>query len=148
MNSKKPKDTKTKGKRPYQNTGYDKEAMYQLALDLCANDSDITFIQDVIAQMPFSPDTFYRMFPNGSEESDNIKKLIYNNKVTTKQKLRKNWKSPEASAPLQISLYKLLADEEELARPSNTELPKSDKIPAIVELVPDKLADSDNEIDD
>jgi len=116
MTKKKPQAEK---KLPPQNMPkFTKENIYPLALQYSL-DTDNAFIADITALLPCSHATFYLLFPNGSDELETLKKNIENNKIAIKKHLRKRWKDSD-NPTLQISLYKLLADENELARLSNT----------------------------
>lgn len=126
---------------------YSSEELYQLAITAC-QDENCTFIDDIISVLPCTKSTFYKYITIDSHQLNDIKEMLIANRIAIKKKLRKQWAYGDASATLQVALYKLLADSDELARLVNTEPPKPQATPAIVELVPDKLADSDDEIDD
>lgn len=72
----------------------------------------LVFIAEVVSFLPCDKTTFYAHKLN---ESNSIKEAINFNKVSKKAKLRRNWEHSE-NATLNISLYKLLANEEELMR--------------------------------
>ena len=71
------------------------------------------FTEDLIAFLPCGKTTFYDFFPDGSDELNELKDLINQNKISQKAKLRKNWKDPESAPALQLALYKLLASPNE-----------------------------------
>ena len=98
---------------------YNPESLYNQAVEVLSNDPSIVLMQELFCYMPCSIDTFYNHFPVGSEKFGRIKELLHKNKIAIKQKLKKNWEKEDASATLQIALYKLLADEDELQRLSN-----------------------------
>ena len=83
----------------------------------------LVFIEEVVSFLPCSKPTFYE---HGLNESNAIKEAIEYNKVSKKAKLRKNWEHSE-NATLNISLYKLLANEEELQRLSVQKVEHSGK---------------------
>ena len=83
----------------------------------------LVFIEEVVSFLPCDKTTFYAHKLN---ESNTIKEAITYNKVSKKAKLRKNWEYSE-NATLNISLYKLLANEEELQRLSVQKLEHSGK---------------------
>lgn len=83
----------------------------------------LVFIEEVVSFLPCSSSTFY---DHQLEKSEAIKEAITFNKVSKKAKLRKNWEYSE-NATLNISLYKLLANEEELQRLSVQKLEHSGK---------------------
>lgn len=126
---------------------YDADMLFKLALEAC-KDPDCVFVDDIIVMMPCSKPTFYEYLPPNSDYLNQLKDLLNLNKIAIKKKLRKQWAYGDASATLQVALYKLLADSDELARLVNAELPKNGNAKGIVDLMPDRLAESDDEIDD
>ena len=72
----------------------------------------IHFIEDLAVELGVSKSNFYLMFPTNKTELDTIKGYLGQNKTSEKRKLRDRW-SLSDSAPLQISLYKLLGSQEE-----------------------------------
>ena len=99
---------------------YNPESLYNQAVKTLEENSSIVLMQELFCYMPCSIDTFYTHIPTNSEKFGHIKELLHKNKVAIKQKLKKNWEKEDASAALQIALYKLLADEDELQRLSNS----------------------------
>lgn len=83
----------------------------------------LIFIEEVVSFLPCSSSTFY---DHQLEKSEAIKEAINFNKVSKKSKLRRNWEASE-NATLNISLYKLLANEEELQRLSVQKVEHSGK---------------------
>lgn len=122
-------------------SGYDTDQLFALAIKAC-DDKDCVFLADVIASLPCCKNAFYKHITIDSDRMTQIKDLLNRNKTTRKKELRKNWSAPDASASLQISLYKLLADPDELARLTGYE-PEKDQPIANVRMKPNKLADSD-----
>lgn len=90
---------------------FDKKEIFDKAMKIAA-ESGVHFIEDVIAELPCQKTTFYDFFPSGSEESESIKRLVENNKIATKRKIRAQLAKGEKAAEL-IALYKLLATEDE-----------------------------------
>ena len=72
----------------------------------------LLFVKDIVDFLPITRKTFYNYFPDGSEEHDEITKLIDENKVSIKVNLRNKWYKSE-NATLQLALYRLIADSEE-----------------------------------
>lgn len=72
----------------------------------------LLFIQDVVDFLPITRQTFYRYFPLESEEMQEIKKLIDENKISIKSNLRAKWYNSD-NATLQLALYRLTANEDE-----------------------------------
>ena len=91
-----------------------KTRIYEMALQILERNEDILFVRDLIAALPIGKDTFYTYYPVGSARFDNLKRLIGNNGVRVKKKLRKLWLDEETTSSAgQIFLYKLLSDDEE-----------------------------------
>ena len=73
---------------------------------------NLFFIEDLVAFLPCDRATFYRKFPQGCDECDNIKSALESNKVRTKSAIRHrvfNMDNPTA----QIALYRMIATPEE-----------------------------------
>lgn len=70
------------------------------------------FIEDIIAFLPITKPTFYDFFPVDSNEFNELKELLENNRVTLKVSMRSNWYKSKAPA-LQMALYKLIATTDE-----------------------------------
>jgi hypothetical protein len=97
---------------------YDKNKIYQQALEL-AEKKKLFFIEDVVTLLPCSRSTFWDMFPDKSDELDNIKELLDKNKIDVKNGLRNKWYN--GNNPLtQMALYKLIGTEEEYHRIAST----------------------------
>ena len=75
-------------------------------------DNSLYFIEDVIAFVPVSKSTFYEYFPADSDELDNIKELLDDNKIATKVKLRRKLEEGDKAAEI-LALYKLIGTDEE-----------------------------------
>lgn len=90
---------------------YEKKEIFEQAKQAVINNS-LYFIEDVVAFVSCSRSTFYEYFPADSDESDNLKELLDNNKVTTKVKLRKKLGEGEKAAEI-LALYKLIATDDE-----------------------------------
>lgn len=80
---------------------------------------ELIFIDDIIAFLPCSKQTFYEYIKADSNELDELKELLYENRVVTKVALRKKWKDSD-NATLQMGLYKLTGTDEERRRLSQT----------------------------
>jgi len=65
-----------------------------------------------MAFLPIGKTTFYDFFPPDSNEMNDIKELLDNNKISTKVKLRKKLGEGDKAAEI-LALYKLIATEEE-----------------------------------
>jgi len=120
---------------------YDKDEIYKQALAATGEDS-IYLVKDVISLLPCGKTTFYYMFPDDSEELNSIKKRLNRNKVIAKQKLRKRWSSDDASPVLQLALYKIIADKEEIDALSMKREEEIKQVPIV--WVETKTYESDN----
>ena len=90
---------------------YDRDKLYQQA-ETAIKENNLFFIEDVVAFIPCSKPTFYEHFPIGSNELNNLKDLLEQNKIRTKSAIRaKLYKSPKASELL--ALYRLICTPEE-----------------------------------
>jgi len=75
-------------------------------------ENNLFFVEDIIAFIPCSKFYFYDAFPVGSNEYNNLKDLLEQNKIRTKSAIRaKLYKSPKASELL--ALYRLICTPEE-----------------------------------
>lgn len=90
---------------------YDRKKIYQQAEEAIKK-HNLFFIEDIVAFLPCSKPTFYDFFPPNSNELNNLKEILDDNKVKTKSSIRaKLWKSNKASELL--ALYRLIATPEE-----------------------------------
>ena len=97
---------------------YDRKEIFELAKAVVV-EHNLYFVDDVIAYLPCSKSTFYDSFPDGSEELDDIKRLLNINRVKIKVDLRKKWNESD-NATLQMGLYKLIATDDERKKLSMT----------------------------
>lgn len=79
-------------------------------------ENNLIFIEEVVAFLPCGKTTFYEHKLN---EADSIKAAIEENKIATKAKLRKKWQDMD-NATLNIALYRLCSDNEELEKLTTT----------------------------
>lgn len=96
----------------------DVEKIYAKALSVIKEHS-LYFIEDVVAYLPISKPTFYEYFKVDSDEFNEIKEALDNNRVNTKVKMRKKWEESD-NATLQIGLMKLISTDEEAHRLNGT----------------------------
>ena len=85
------------------------------ALKILKKNKDIYFFCDLADELGVSRQRLYEL---GLDKLDVIKSALLTNKQTIKRALRNKWYKND-NATTQVALYKLLADEEELARLSN-----------------------------
>lgn len=90
---------------------YNKVKIYEQAEEAIKK-NNLFFIEDIVAFLPISKKTYYEYFPLESDESNNLRELLEENKIKTKSGIRaKLWKSDRASELL--ALYRLIATPEE-----------------------------------
>lgn len=89
---------------------YDAKSIYKQSLELC-EDNAIFFIQDIIDSLCIGKTTFYTFFPEESNELNNIKALLYRNRIEKKKELRN--KLSKGNGTELIALYKLIGNDEE-----------------------------------
>jgi len=92
-------------------TQEEKDKLFEQALQI-AKDKRLIFIDEIVAYLPISRETFYTYWSLGSDNLDKIKRVINDNKIDIKQGLREKWYESD-NATLQMALYKLTAREEE-----------------------------------
>ena len=107
----------------------DKKKIYKETFELI-DKHKLIFIEDIVSFLPITKTTFYDYFKIESNEMDAIKGALNKNKIELKVSMRSKWYKSE-NPTLQMGLYKLLANEDELDRLNgnktinvNTELPK------------------------
>ena len=93
---------------------YDKEDIFKKAKNLAVL-HNLFWIEDIVAMLPCDKTTFYRFFELESNEYNELKAILEDNRINLKVKLRKKWQDSESPA-LQMGLMKLLSNAEELKR--------------------------------
>jgi hypothetical protein len=95
---------------------YDTNELIRKSIEILDYEKGHTvFIEDLIVQLGISKQAFYN---HKLDENDDIKERLERNKVATKNYLRKKWFNSN-NPTLQISLYKILANDFEYARLNN-----------------------------
>lgn len=72
-------------------------------------------IKELITLLPCNKSTFYELFPAESEKMESLKELINDNKIVQCGSLKRKWLKSE-NATLQIAVYKLMGDDDEVHR--------------------------------
>lgn len=93
---------------------YDKKKVFEQAKKAIVK-NNLFFADEIPAFLPCSRSTFYAFFPNDSDELDELKGMMEDNKINVKIKMRRNWQEAEAPA-LQLALMKLASTPEELRK--------------------------------
>jgi len=91
--------------------GYDTEILKQKAIEAIEKNK-LLFIEDVCANLGCAKSTFYLHFPEGSNNSNDLKELIEKNKINIKVAIRKKWFERDSDTGL-MALYKLCSTKEE-----------------------------------
>lgn len=122
---------------------YDTEELYRKAIE-AIKEHKLFFIEDIVGFLPCSKPTFYVHFPIDSNELNEIKRLIENNKIEIKTDLRNKWYNSE-NPTLQIALYKTICTDEERRRISTNYNEEKREVefntPLKIEVIGDKTKD-------
>lgn len=90
---------------------HNKEQIYEQA-KAAIKKNNLFFIEDIIAFIPCSKFYFYDAFPIDSNEYNNLKSLLEENKVKTKSAIRSKLFKSNKAAEL-LALYRLICTKEE-----------------------------------
>lgn len=90
---------------------YNPEELFQQAKQI-AESKKLIFVEEVVSFLPCTKTTFYEYFPASSDEMNELKTIINNNKVAIKSTMRKKWYDSE-NPTLQLALYRLTSTKEE-----------------------------------
>jgi len=102
---------------------YKTSDLLKRSIQALENDEQIIFIEDVCVEIGVSNKTFYS---HKLHESNELKDLLLKNKQNIKRKLRKKWFDGN-SQMLQLALYKLCANPNELAILNSTDTKDQDQ---------------------
>ena len=93
---------------------YDRIKIFEQAKEVIVKHK-LFFVEDIVAFLPCAKPTFYDFFPPESNELNELKELLEQNRVTLKVSMRSKWYTSNAPA-LQMALMKLIATPEELKK--------------------------------
>ena len=93
---------------------YDRIKIFEQAKEVIVKHK-LFFVDDIVAFLPCSKQTFYDFFPVNSDKLDELKELLNQNRTTLKVSMRSKWYTSNAPA-LQMALMKLIATPEELKK--------------------------------
>ena len=93
---------------------YDRKKIFGQAKEMIVKHK-LFFIEDIVAFLPCDKTTFYRFFEVESNEYNELKELLNQNKTELKVSMRSKWYKSNAPA-LQMALMKLIATPEELKK--------------------------------
>jgi len=103
----------------------------------------LIFIEEVATFIGVAKPTFYEHFPIDSNEMNELKGLIENNKITLKTSMRKKWYDSD-NATLQMALMKLLSSQEEHRKLSQQYIESNNTNISEIKLI-DAVGDTDTE---
>ena len=122
---------------------YDRKKIFEQAKEMIVKHK-LFFVDDIVAFLPCSNSTFYDFFPANSEELDELKELLNQNRTTLKVSMRSKWYTSNAPA-LQMALMKLIATPEELRKLSMQFIESENKNTNISILNIDPLSNETND---
>jgi hypothetical protein len=93
---------------------YDRNKVFEQAKEVIVKHK-LFFVDDIVAFLPCSKQTFYDFYPVNSDKLDELKGLLETNRTTLKVSMRSKWYTSNAPA-LQMALMKLIATPEELKK--------------------------------
>ena len=93
---------------------YDRKKIFEQAKEMIVKHK-LFFVEDIVAFLPCVTSTFYDFFPANSEELEELKELLNQNRTTLKVSMRSKWYKSNSPA-LQMALMKLIATPEELKK--------------------------------
>lgn len=93
---------------------YDRKKIFEQAKEMIVKHK-LFFVEDIVAFLPCSKPTFYDFFPIDSNEFNNLKELLEQNRTELKVSMRSKWYKSNAPA-LQMALMKLICTPEELKK--------------------------------
>ena len=93
---------------------YDRNKIFEQAKEVIVKHK-LFFVDDIVAFLPCSKQTFYDFYPVNSDKLDELKALLETNRTTLKVSMRSKWYTSNAPA-LQMALMKLIATPEELKK--------------------------------
>jgi hypothetical protein len=93
---------------------YDRKKIFEQAKEVIVKNK-LFFVEDIVAFLPCSKPTFYDFFNPDSNELNELKELLNQNRTELKVSMRSKWYKSNAPA-LQMALMKLIATPEELKK--------------------------------
>jgi hypothetical protein len=97
---------------------YDRVKIFEQAKGMIVKHK-LFFVDDIVAFLPCAKPTFYDFFPPDSNQLNELKDLLEQNRTELKVSMRSKWYKSNAPA-LQMALMKLIASPEELKKLSMT----------------------------
>lgn len=98
---------------------YDKAEILKQAKE-AIEENELTTIAEVLTYIPCSESSLYETEEWKSEVLGPIKKALEVKKTSLKAKMKKEWRKADSNPTLQIAAFKLIADDDEMARLSTS----------------------------
>lgn len=98
---------------------YDKAEILKQAKQ-AIEENELTTIAEVLTYIPCSESSLYETEEWKSEVLGPIKKALEVKKTSLKAKMKKEWRKADSNPTLQIAAFKLIADDDEMARLSTS----------------------------
>ena len=89
----------------------DKDKLKAKAIEVIGKNK-LIFIEDICAMCGINKTTFYRHFPVDSDDYNELREMLEENKISLKVSMRKKWFDSE-NTTMQMALYKLCSTQEE-----------------------------------
>ena len=93
---------------------YNNSELFEKAKKI-AKSKKLIFVEEIVGWLPCSKPTFYDHFPPESNEFNELKEILENNRIEMKSGMRTKWYKSD-NATLQVALMKLISNEDEAAR--------------------------------
>jgi hypothetical protein len=93
---------------------YDRKKIFEQAKEVIVKHK-LFFIEDIVAFLPCGKTAFYEFFAPDTNEMNELKELLNQNRTELKVSMRSKWYKSNAPA-LQMALMKLIATPEELRK--------------------------------
>ena len=123
---------------------YDRKKVFEQAKEVIVKHK-LFFVDDIVAFLPCSKQTFYDFYPVNSDQLDELKGLLEINRTTLKVSMRSKWYTSNAPA-LQMALMKLIATPEELRKLSmNHQVTEETEKPIFKQIDLDVITDNGTE---
>ena len=90
---------------------YDRVKIYEQAKQKIV-EHKLFFVEDIVAFLPCAKPTFYDFFPPNSDEMNELKGLLEQNRTELKVSMRSKWYKSE-NATLQMALMKIICTDDE-----------------------------------
>jgi hypothetical protein len=93
---------------------YDRNKIFEQAKEMIVKHK-LFFIEDIVAFLPCGKTAFYEFFAPDTNQMNELKELLNQNRTELKVSMRSKWYKSNAPA-LQMALMKLIASPEELRK--------------------------------